>query len=182
MVIDSLREFIKILEEKGMLLRIKKPVDIRYEIGDICRKALDLRGPALLFENIKGYAGWKLASGILGTRERIALALNTSVNEMLNEASKRLDEEPLEPTLVSKSEAPCKEVIVKDPDLTKLPIPIWHPRDGGPYITFSLQTTKNERGVRDVGIIRQMVVGPREARILLNPGKNIYANYINKEA
>ena len=40
------REFLGYLEEKGKLLRVKKEVDIRFEIAAGIRKASDTDGPA----------------------------------------------------------------------------------------------------------------------------------------
>ena len=54
----DLRQFIAHLEERNSLRRIRKPVDIKYEIAAYIRKTSDIKGPALLFEN----AHWLQAS------------------------------------------------------------------------------------------------------------------------
>ena len=51
----DLREFISKLEEIGELVRISEPVDPRLEMTEICDRTLRKGGPALLFENPKGY-------------------------------------------------------------------------------------------------------------------------------
>ena len=48
----DLRGFMDELDNKGLLVRVKRPVSIKHEIGDICRAVNDEIGPALLFENI----------------------------------------------------------------------------------------------------------------------------------
>ena len=44
-----------LLEQQGELRRIKAEVDWDREIGAVTRRVLAKKGPALLFENIKGY-------------------------------------------------------------------------------------------------------------------------------
>ena len=54
---EDLRGFLTHLESQGQLLRVKDEVGIKYEIAAGMRKTSDIEGPALLFENIKGYPG-----------------------------------------------------------------------------------------------------------------------------
>src|SRR6266702_5416910 len=74
----DLRQWIALLEKEGELRRITAEVDWDREIGAIARRVLEKKGPALLFENIKGYTRGrctKLFTGGLGSRARLALAL-----------------------------------------------------------------------------------------------------------
>jgi 4-hydroxy-3-polyprenylbenzoate decarboxylase len=74
----DLREWIVRLDKEGELRRITAEVDWDRELGAIARRVLEKRGPALLFENIKGYKTGRctrlLVSG-LGSVGRLALAL-----------------------------------------------------------------------------------------------------------
>ena len=74
----DMREWMARLEKEGELRRITAEVDWDREIGAIARRVLEKKGPALLFENIKGYTsgrcGKVFVSG-LGARSRLALAL-----------------------------------------------------------------------------------------------------------
>ncbi len=56
MAYADLREFIAVLEKSDELLRVPVGVDWKYEVSGWIRKSADMRpkGPALLFENIKG--------------------------------------------------------------------------------------------------------------------------------
>jgi 4-hydroxy-3-polyprenylbenzoate decarboxylase len=49
MAFNDLRDFLSLLEQRGELLRTRKPVDVKYEISSYIRKTSDERGPALLF-------------------------------------------------------------------------------------------------------------------------------------
>src|SRR5271163_84660 len=74
----DMRQWMAQLEQHGELRRIKAEVDWDREIGAVTRRVLEKKGPALLFENIKGYnAGrcTKLFASGLGSRSRLALAL-----------------------------------------------------------------------------------------------------------
>ena len=50
----DLREYIRFLEEKGDLVRIKTPVNHELEITEIADRTIKSGGPALLFENVTG--------------------------------------------------------------------------------------------------------------------------------
>ena len=51
----DMRQWMAQLEQHGELRRIKAEVDWDREIGAVTRRMLEKKGPALLFENIKGY-------------------------------------------------------------------------------------------------------------------------------
>ena len=74
----DLRQWIALLEKEGELRRITAEVDWNREIGAIARRVLEKKGPALLFESIKGYRSGrcsKLFVSGLGAQSRLALAL-----------------------------------------------------------------------------------------------------------
>ena len=81
MAYKDLRAFLARLEDVGYLARVKTEVSLRYEIGAICRKSLDANGPALLFERPGGYSV-PLVTNCLGTRQRFALALETTLDRL----------------------------------------------------------------------------------------------------
>ena len=58
MAFKDLREFIDLLESRGMLKRITAEVDCELEITEITDRVSKMEGDknvALLFENVKGY-------------------------------------------------------------------------------------------------------------------------------
>ncbi len=52
----DLRDFLTLLEKQGELKRITLPVDPYLEMTEIADRTLRAGGPALLFENPKGYS------------------------------------------------------------------------------------------------------------------------------
>ena len=70
----DLRDFIAQLERDGELRRITAEVDPYLEMTEICDRTLKRGGPALLFENPKGY-DMPVLGNLFGTPERVARAM-----------------------------------------------------------------------------------------------------------
>ncbi len=178
----DLRDFIALLEDRGQLKRISQSIDPYLEMTEIADRTLRAKGPALLFENPKGYDIPVLAN-LFGTPERVALGMGQESTEELREVGKLLAllkepeppkglKEALEqlpvfkqvlnmPTKVLKK-APCQEVILSgdEVDLTKLPIQHCWPGDVAPLITWGLTITKGPHKKRqNLGIYRQQLLG-----------------------
>lgn len=178
----DLRDFITTLEQQGQLKRITVEVDPVLEMTEICDRTLRNGGPALLFENPKGYDIPVLAN-LFGTPERVAMGMGQEKIEDLREVGKLLaflkEPEPpksmkdaweklpifkqvlnMAPKVVKK--APCQEIVISgnDVDLSKLPIQTCWPGDIGPLITWPLVITKGPHKKRqNLGIYRQQVIG-----------------------
>src|SRR3990170_3928749 len=92
----DLRAFMGELKKKEQLVRVKKPVSLKHEIGDICRAVNEEAGPALLFEDIIESPGASVLCNIVGTPERVALALNTTRQDTVRHYLER-SKNPIEP-------------------------------------------------------------------------------------
>jgi 4-hydroxy-3-polyprenylbenzoate decarboxylase len=56
----------------------------------------------------------------------------------------------------------CQAVIMKDPDITKLPVITCWPKDGGAFVTLPVIHTKDPTNhIRNVGMYRMQVFGPK---------------------
>ncbi len=87
MAFPDLHSFLTLLEERGELLRIGAPVSSDLEITEIADRLVKSGGPAVLFEKVRLPDGAPVAFpvviGLMGTRERTALALGVSdLNEL----------------------------------------------------------------------------------------------------
>jgi 2,5-furandicarboxylate decarboxylase 1 len=156
----DLREFIAHLEDQKELRRIRKPVDTKYEIAAYIRKTSDIKGPALLFENVNE-SKIPVLGGVFATRKRGLLALETSEKEYGEKFHQAL-EHLIPPRKISSG--PCKEVILKseDADLSRFPIPIFSQNDSGPFITAGLVISKDPESARsNTSIYRLQVHGSR---------------------
>ena len=142
------RQFIEALKKTRDIVCIKREVDWDLEAGAISRRAMELSGPATLFEKIKGYReGYRLFGGILATYRRVAVALglpaDTPIKEIYRVYESR-QEKPVKPVVVKTG--PCKENIMRgaDVDLYRLPAPMVHAGDGGRYLgTWGFAVTKD---------------------------------------
>ncbi|SMF23641.1 4-hydroxy-3-polyprenylbenzoate decarboxylase [Alteromonadaceae bacterium Bs31] len=177
----DLRDFIKLLEDKGQLKRISHPVSPHLEITEICDRTLRAGGPALLFENVEGH-DIPLLGNLFGTPERVALGMGQENVEALREVGELLaflkEPEPpkgmkdaweklplfkqvlnMSPKVVSK--APCQQVVLEgdDVDLTKLPIQTCWPGDAAPLVTWPLVITRGpEKERQNLGIYRMQLI------------------------
>ena len=65
----NMEDCINDLEQHGHLIRIKEEVDPNLEMAAIHMKVHEAKGPALLFENVKG-SKFQAVSNLFGTLER----------------------------------------------------------------------------------------------------------------
>jgi 4-hydroxy-3-polyprenylbenzoate decarboxylase len=168
MSFSSLRDFIRMLEAKGRLVRVTEPVSPVLEVTEIQTRLLAEGGPAVLFENVVGANGERydmpLLANLFGTVERVAWGLNREPSQ-LREIGDMLAflKQPQPParfrdslemlplikqalTMKPKtvSSAPCQEVVLKGDriDLARLPIQTCWPGEPAPLITWPLIVTK----------------------------------------
>ncbi|MBS99245.1 MAG: 4-hydroxy-3-polyprenylbenzoate decarboxylase [Oceanospirillaceae bacterium] len=178
----DLRDFIKMLEARGELKRIKTEVDPYLEMTEISDRALRAEGPALLFENPKGY-DYPVLTNLFGTPDRVALGMGEESVTALRDVGKLLAQlkEPEPPRGMKDAweklpvfkqvlnmgpkvvkNAPCQHTVIEgdDVDLYKLPIQTCWPGDAGPLVTWPLVVTRGpEKSRQNLGIYRQQLIG-----------------------
>jgi len=178
----DLRDFIAQLEKIGQLKRITQEIDPVLEMTEICDRTLKQGGPALLFENPKGYNIPVLAN-LFGTPDRVAMGMGETsvkalrgVGELLSQLKEpeppkgmkdAMDKIPvfknvlhMAPKLVKNP--PCQELIRQgdEVDLSVYPIQTCWPEDVSPLITWPLVITKGPYKDRhNLGIYRLQVIG-----------------------
>ncbi|MBW2093838.1 MAG: phenylphosphate carboxylase subunit beta [Deltaproteobacteria bacterium] len=131
----SMRDFIAQAEAEGMLKRIKAEVDWDLELSHIAKLNEEQQGPALLFENVKGYDSPVITS-VCTTTERLALIMNEPRESTLVDLMKvwvDKHQNAIPPTFVETG--PCKEnkMMGDEVDLFKFPAPKFYPLDGGRF-------------------------------------------------
>ena len=157
----SMREYMMILEERGLLKRITAPVDLDYEVGAISYRDLVRTGPGLLFENIKDNPDKQLVTNIMYSLDQLAIAFNgpkdwVKLHDIVKEGmSDRM-------ASVKVDDGPVKEVKIfgEDVDLGEIPTPLWHELDGGRYIatTAGVVTVDPQTGAHNMGQYRSMII------------------------
>jgi 4-hydroxy-3-polyprenylbenzoate decarboxylase len=179
---NDLRDFIRLLEQRGQLKRISQAIDPYLEMTEICDRTLKAGGPALLFENVKGSA-MPVLGNLFGTPERVALGMGEESVSALREVGVLLaqlkEPEPpkgmkdawakmpifkkvldMAPKVVKG--APCQAKVVEgdDVDLAQIPVQTCWPGDAGPLITWGLVVTRGpEKPRQNLGIYRMQVIG-----------------------
>ncbi len=176
----STQHWIQTLEERGQLVRIKEYVNPHLEISEITDRISKQYGPALLFENTG--TAFPLLINSMGTEQRMAWALGkeklddvavemeTLIRQLTSPKENILEKMKMLPTLGSiaswmpkniSGRGACQEVVMKEPDITKLPVLKCWPEDGGPFLTLPIIHTKDPNtGIRNVGLYRMQVFTP----------------------
>jgi 4-hydroxy-3-polyprenylbenzoate decarboxylase len=189
MALDNLRAFIGAIDAAGDLRRVSRAVSTRLEITEIADRVMKSPGggPALLFEHPTTEGGHPsdipVAVNLFGSGRRMALALGVErldevgerISELLNlkvpegllaklAMLPRLAELAKFPPKSFSGKPPCQEVVIRgaEIDLSRFPVPVCWPEDGGPYITLPGVITRDPAtGTRNVGMYRIQVTGPR---------------------
>src|SRR4030095_8980810 len=164
MAYKNLQHFITVLEQAGELVRIKTYVDPHLEMAEITDRVSKTRdgGKALLFEN-SGY-DFPVLMNAYGSERRMCLALGI---QHLDDVAKEienlfkllsspkegiLDKLKMLPKLnqfaswmptVKGGKSECQEIVMREPDITKLPVITCWPKDGGPFVTLPVIHTKD---------------------------------------
>ncbi|MDY6864334.1 MAG: UbiD family decarboxylase [Thermodesulfobacteriota bacterium] len=174
MAFKDLRDFLELLKEKGELVTIDAQVDPHLEIGAVGH--LTRMGPAVLFTNVKG-SDKSVAINVVGTRKRVALALDTTEEGLMEKLSMGIDN-PIKPVLISNG--PCKENILMgdEIDLNIFPIPKWNDKDGGRFSDFGIVITKDvDTGTQNAGMYRMHVKGKNKTSIFVGERQHIGRHY-----
>lgn len=177
----DLRDFIAQLEKQGELKRITTEIDPYLEMTEISDRVLKQKGPALLFENVKGHNIPVLAN-LFGTPKRVAMGMGENSVTALRDVGKLLaflkEPEPpkgfkdalstlpkykkvldMAPKKIKK--AACQKCVIEGDaiDLSKIPVQTCWPGDAAPLITWGLVVTKGPlKSRQNLGIYRQQVI------------------------
>lgn len=182
MAYKNQQHFIDALEKAGELVRISTYVDPKLEMSEITDRVSKQPGggKALLFENT-GY-DFPVLMNAYGSERRMCMALGvnhlddtareieTLFRLLASPKESIIDKLKLLPKLgqfaswmpkVKSGKGECQEVIMKQPDITKLPVITCWPKDGGPFVTLPIIHTKDPNThSRNVGMYRMQVYGP----------------------
>jgi 4-hydroxy-3-polyprenylbenzoate decarboxylase len=187
--LDNISQFLSAIDRAGELARISEPVKAKLELAEISDRVMKqpAGGKALYFENVildnGERSSYPVVINLFGSMRRIALALGVDdlddiggrITEMLDlkvpegllgklAMLPRLLEIGKFPPRVRSGKPPCQEIVLQgdEVDLSKLPIITCWPDDGGAYITLPMVISRDpKRGIRNVGMYRVQVLGPR---------------------
>lgn len=132
-------------------------------------------GPAMMFNNVKGFPGSRVLIGLQASRQRVGTILNHdwhTLGQMLNDAVTH----PVAPVQVTHDQAPAQEVVhyASDPDFDirkLLAAPTNTTEDAGPYITMGVvygSSVDNQKS--DVTIHRMVLEDKDTIGMYIMPG------------
>jgi phenylphosphate carboxylase alpha subunit len=188
----DLRAYLEALEGAGELQRVATEVDWNLEVGAVSRRALDLYGPALLFERLTRYApgSARILTNIFGRspghpQARFAMAMelppDTPTMDVIAEFGRR-SHCRIPPRRVES--APCKEHVLHgaDVDLLRFPAPVVHGGDGGRFLgTWHVNVTRDpDSGLVNWGMYRHQVHDARTLGFWTAPVQHAAATYLQK--
>jgi UbiD family decarboxylase len=171
----DLQEFVRFLEQKRQLKRIRVEVDPELEVTEITQRVIRENGPALLFERPKG-SSIPLVMNLFGTMDRVHAALGRDPMEIGHElvsAVHKVNPPSLKGIWESRSfikrallthpakvrSAQCQEII-ESPDLSRFPILKCWPGDAGRFITYGMVLSQHPlTRRRNLGLYRLQVFG-----------------------
>ena len=200
---NSLRDYIAMLESRGLVVRIPRIDQDEYEAAALLYRFRDLHGmngsPALIFENIRIDGKWvkgplivnesghlhaeclafgmEPADDVLFVRESFASyrkARSYFVDMLTNNGGSYPAIPPVE---VPAAQAPCKEIVLRgdDIDLTVFPFIKGNPGDAGRYINTGVVFTHDAKRGTNFGTYRCHLRGPREIGVNSEPGQTGYS-------
>ncbi len=151
--------------------------DAPVDLADVA-KILDGNSRAVHFAAV-GPERQELIGNVVSSRSRIARAFGVAPAQLAAEIARRLanKQDIME---VTRAEAPVQQVVLTgaDADLTALPVHLQHGLDGGPYISASIDYTRDPKtGWTNVGIRRLMLRGRQETGVDLVSPSDLRALY-----
>jgi 4-hydroxy-3-polyprenylbenzoate decarboxylase len=144
----SLESCLLDLEKNGHLVRIKEEVDPYLEMAAIHLRVYEAKGPALLFENVKG-SKYRAASNIFGSLERSKFIFRDTIDAVKKTIA--LKDNPIEALKhpldnIHTAFAALKALPLKNPiskpifheeiNISDLPLIQHWPMDGGAFVTL----------------------------------------------
>lgn len=157
--IHRLRRFVEALDAAGELERVPGPTPLRDVawITESCDKAV-------LIEHPEG-CDVPLLANAMAKRACWAIALGVAPTEITAELARRVAR-PIDPVEVDDGPVKAVRQVGDDIDLTRLPAYLQHELDGGPYISASMDVSRDpETGRYNTGVRRLMVRGPNETGV-----------------
>ncbi|NIQ37199.1 MAG: phenylphosphate carboxylase subunit beta [Proteobacteria bacterium] len=174
--IRDLRDFVRIAEERGELKRVKAEVDCHLELSHIAKINDQKKGPALLFENVKGHS-IPVLTGVFTNPTRLAISLEMPTEFTIFDMAKEWA------TIAEKGTIPPEKVddgpilenkVEKNIDLSAFPAPHWFPEDGGRYFGTAvyLITKDPETGFVNLGTYRMQILDGTSLGVMFLQGKD----------
>lgn len=175
----DLRDYLRIIEERSDLQRVNG-ADPNVELGTIAELMAERSGPALLFDEIKGYQrGYRVAVNVTTPPRRTAVMLGLDPDQPLLSLvsgwrSRLKTFSPIAPVEVKQGPILANVMLREKVDLSRFPAPVWRDKDGGPYIGTGccVITRDPESGWCNLGSYRIQLHEPNLLGCYMSPGRH----------
>ncbi len=164
----NFREYINKLDSDGLLIKIKKEVDVDIEAAAVLKAA---EPSQILFENVKDYPNFRIAGNIFCTKSSIADYFGIPTSGLIPKLTQAIDNRSSPEEI---GDAPCQEVVMNGVDLDKLPILKHNERDGGRYISSAVVVTKDPEFGQNLDFHRAMQFEKTKMSTRIIKGRDFY--------
>lgn len=164
----TLRGYIQQLSRTDKIRRISAPISKDYEIAGVLKQ---IEPQPALFENVQGYP-FRVVGNLFTSKTAFADYFGISTRQIIPFLRQAI-EKPA--ACIEVPNAPCQEVVLDQPDLTKLPILRHCVGDGGPYITSGVVIAHHPRHGQNVDFHRCMQFSAQEMAVRVVRGRHFDA-------
>lgn len=167
---QDIRKYLEDIE--GSILRVRRAVSTKYETAAVTARAEG--GPALLFENIEG-SPYRMATNLVGTRERFAMALGTGVDSIHIRMLNAIDAVPPPHTRTAAAFADNSSTTIGE-----MPIVTHFEKEPGPFIASSVVFAANpDTGTQNSSFHRMMPLDERNLTMRMVEGRHLHRCFMH---
>lgn len=164
----TLRAYLKRLEQQGRLLKVSQPIPKEYDLAGVLKR---LEPEPVLFQQVQG-SHFPVAGNLFCGKAAFADYFGIAPGEIIPLLARAIDERsPCEVV----NTAPCQEVILHQPDLDLLPVPLHCHGDGGNYISAGVVVAGHPRYGQNLDFHRCMQFSKTEMAMRVVRGRHFDA-------
>jgi UbiD family decarboxylase len=168
-VADTLRSFIKLLNDKGQLLKVDREVDPKFELNAVVRKVQTGPNLPILFNKVRGYH-YKVASNTLGNYDVIADLIGVNKTGVAAKWA-----ELTSATAPVVGEFPPEGATYEEIALSEVPHLTFSEKDAGPYLTASTIVARDSNTQTvNLSYHRMQIINDKELRCRLSTSGDLY--------
>ena len=166
----DMRGLIEVLQAEHQVLRLRKPVEPRFELAALTRRVQEGANLPLLFEHVQG-TRFPVVSNLYGSYERVAKILGTTTSELAATWSAAAAGDSAAGLREPPGELPGVEEIA----FADLPHITFCEKDAGPYLTAAIVLAREpETGLVNLSYHRMQMLGNGELRARLGRSGDLY--------
>ncbi|MCK4726364.1 MAG: UbiD family decarboxylase [Anaerolineales bacterium] len=161
----SIRKYIEVLRDSGELTAIRAPISTQFEIAGVLNQ---MEPQPVLFEAVEE-SPFRVAGNLFCSKSAFAAYFKIPVSDIIPMLSQAIDNHTL-PEVVPAG--PCQEVVLFEPDLTKLPILRHCHGDGGNYISSGVLIARHPVYGQNMDFHRGMQISKDELALRVVAGRH----------